>query len=155
VTPVFTPPRETGFQAAIESYNGRWQAKVWRRFHYDSLKSLQEQSAKFVAATRALAAERVLAAPPRRPFPRSWQQDLQTPPMGRIVFLRRTNDHGQVRLLGHLFHVDPLWVHRLVRSEVDLDTETLRFYALRRREPTNQPLLAQIPYQLPLKPFQE
>ena len=32
VTPVFAPPRETGFQAAIESYNGRWQAKVWRRF---------------------------------------------------------------------------------------------------------------------------
>jgi len=155
VTPVFTPPRETGFQAAIESYNGRWQAKVWRRFHFDSLKSLQDQSTKFVAATRSRAAERVLAAPPRRPFPRSWQQDLQTPPMGRIVFLRRTNDHGQIRLLGHLFRVDPLWVHRLVRSEVDLDNKTLRFYALRRREPTNQPLLAQIPYQLPLKPFQQ
>jgi hypothetical protein len=28
VVPVFVPPRETGFQAAIESYNGRWQAKV-------------------------------------------------------------------------------------------------------------------------------
>jgi len=28
VVPVFAPPRETGFQAAVESYNGRWQAKV-------------------------------------------------------------------------------------------------------------------------------
>ncbi len=28
VVPVFAPPRETGFQAAIESSNGRWQAKV-------------------------------------------------------------------------------------------------------------------------------
>ena len=155
VTPVFTPPRETGFQAAIESYNGRWQAKVWRRFHYDSLKSLQDQSAKFVAATRARAAERLLAAPPRRPFPHSWQQDLQTPPRGRIVFLRRTDDYGRVRLLGHLFPIDPLWAHRLVRSEVDLDSKTLRFYALRRREPAFQPLLAQFPYQLSPKPFQE
>jgi hypothetical protein len=155
VTPVFTPPRETGFQAAIESYNGRWQAKVWRRFHFDSLKSLQDQSTRFVAATRARAAERVLIAPPRRPFPRCWQPDLQTPPMGRIVFLRRTNDHGQVRLLGHTFRVDSLWVHRLVRSEVDLDSKTLRFFALRRREPIAQPLLAQFPYQLPLKPFQD
>jgi hypothetical protein len=155
VTPVFTPPRETGFQAAIESYNGRWQAKVWRRFHFDSLKSLQDQSTRFVAATRARAAERVLFAPPRRPFPSSWQQDLQTPPKGQIVFLRRTNDHGQVRLLGHTFRVDSLWVHRLVRSEVDLESKTLRFFALRRREPTAQPLLAQFPYQLPLKPFQD
>src|SRR5260370_40412084 len=29
VVPVFVPPRETGFQAMIESYNGWWQAKVW------------------------------------------------------------------------------------------------------------------------------
>ena len=155
VTPVFTPPRETGFQAAIESYNGRWQAKVWRRFHFDSLKSLQDQSNRFVAATRARAAERVLIAPPRQPFPRCWHQDLQAPPMGRIVFLRRTNDLGHVRLLGHSFRVDSLWVHRLVRSEVDLDSKTLSFFALRRREPTLQPLLAQFPYQLPLKPFQD
>ncbi len=28
VIPVFVPPRETGFQAAIENCNGRWQAKV-------------------------------------------------------------------------------------------------------------------------------
>ncbi len=33
VTPVFAPPQEPGFQAAIENFNGRWQAKVWSRFH--------------------------------------------------------------------------------------------------------------------------
>jgi len=31
VIPVFVPPRETGFQAAIEGFNGLWQAKVWAR----------------------------------------------------------------------------------------------------------------------------
>ncbi len=35
VTAVFAPPRETGFQAAVESFNARWQAKVWQRFHFD------------------------------------------------------------------------------------------------------------------------
>jgi hypothetical protein len=30
VIPVFVPPRETGFQASIESYNGRWQRAVCR-----------------------------------------------------------------------------------------------------------------------------
>jgi transposase len=154
VIPVFTPPRETGFQAAIESYNGRWQAKVWRRFHYGSLQALQDQSAKFVAATRARAAERILAAPLRQSFPQPWRQNLQAHPAGQVIFLRRTNDHGQVRLLGRTFPVDPLWPHRLVRSEVDLDSNTIRFYALRRRQPENQPLIAQIPYQLPPKPFQ-
>lgn len=39
VTPVFAPPRETGFQAAIENYNGRWQAKVWARFEHDAMQS--------------------------------------------------------------------------------------------------------------------
>ena len=29
VTPIFAPPRETGFQADIESFNGRWQTGVW------------------------------------------------------------------------------------------------------------------------------
>ncbi len=36
VTPVFAPPNETGFQAAIESFNGLWQAKVWQRFEHNA-----------------------------------------------------------------------------------------------------------------------
>src|SRR6185436_4580079 len=52
VVPVFVPPRESGFQAAIESFNGRWQAKVWTRFVHGSLPALQAQSARYVAAHR-------------------------------------------------------------------------------------------------------
>ena len=52
VTPVFAPPRETGFQAAIESFNGRWQAKVWSRFQHRSLRSLQDRSHKYIEAAR-------------------------------------------------------------------------------------------------------
>ena len=37
VVPVFAPPREHGMQNAIEGFNGRWQAKVWARFHHDDL----------------------------------------------------------------------------------------------------------------------
>jgi hypothetical protein len=29
VIPIFVPPHEFGFQAAIESYNGRWERAVW------------------------------------------------------------------------------------------------------------------------------
>jgi hypothetical protein len=123
------------------------------RFHHVSLSALQNQSTRFVAASHLRAAIRIEAAPPRRPFPQPWQPNLQTPPRGRIIFLRRTDQKGTANLLGHTFPVDPLWPHRLVRSEVDLDAHLIRFYALRRRQPDRQPLLAEVSYQLPQKPF--
>jgi hypothetical protein len=155
VVPVFAPPRETGFQAAIENFNGRWQAKVWARFEYDSLNSVQAQSGKFVAASRQRAAARIEAAPARRPFPKRWKLDLQAQPRGRIIFLRRTSAQGTVELLGHRFEVDVSWPHRLVRAEVDLDAGRIRFFALRRREPNHQPLLREVAYTLPRRRFQE
>ena len=155
VVPVFAPPRETGFQAAIENSNGRWQAKVWARFVHDSLAGLCQQSEKFVAASRLRAAARIEAAPPRRPFPTDWRLDLQARPKGRLIFLRRTDAQGGVELLGHRFEVDPLWPHRLVRAEVDLDANRIRFFALRRREPNHQPQLREVSYTLPRRRFQE
>src|SRR5262249_29216201 len=44
VVPGFVVPREFGFQATIEGYNGTWQAKVWARFEHTSLLGLQERS---------------------------------------------------------------------------------------------------------------
>ena len=152
---MFAPPREHGFQNAIESLNGRWQSKVWSRFHHDSLATLQACSDRFVAATRLRRAARVEAAPPRRPIPASWQLDLQAPPTGRVVFLRRTNDAGAVALLGHTFSLDALWPHRLVRCEVQLPSGPIRFYRLRRRQPDDQPLIREVPYVLPARRFKE
>jgi len=154
VTPVFAPPRETGFQAAVESFNGRWQAKVWARFHHASLAALQAQLARYVAACQQRAAPRMEGAPSRRPFPSSWQADLQAPLHGRVVFLRRTTEQGHVHLMGRSFLVDSNWPHRLVRAEVDLDTDRISFYALRRKEPSSQPLLQTCDYHMPRKRFQ-
>jgi len=155
VIPVFTPPQETGFQAAIENFNGRWQAKVWSRFTHVSRRALQSRSAKFITASRRRAAARIEAAPHRRPFPRDWKLDLQAMPEGCIVFLRRTDAKGQASLLGHLFPVDAKWPHRLVRAEVDLSRKRIRFYALRRRHPTYQPLLKEVHYEFPHRRFHE
>jgi putative transposase len=155
VVPVFVPPRETGFQAMIESYNGWWQAKVWARFHHAALTDLQERSGRHVAALRQRRAARIEAAPPRRPFPEGWRLDLQAQPTGRLVYLRRTDGQGRVEVLGHTLPVDGRWPHRLVRVEVELGRGRMRFYALRRREPAAQPLLGEVPYQLPERRFQE
>jgi transposase len=155
VVPVFAPPREPGFQAAIESYNGRWQAKVWARFTHESLEGLRAQSGRYVAASRLRAAARIEASPARRPFPKDWAPDLQATPRGRIIYLRRTGAAGGVELLGRSFEVDATWPHRLVRAEVDLDAGRIRFYALRRRDPAHQPLLREVAYKLPRRRFRE
>lgn len=153
VTTVFAPPRETGFQAAVESFNARWQAKVWQRFHFDSLAAVQAQSAKYAIAHRQRARLRIEAAPRRRRFPRSWRLDLQAQPRGCIIYLRRTDSRGRLSLLGHSFDVEPTWPHRLVRAHVDLTAEQIRFFALRRREPNWHHLLSTVAYHLPKRKF--
>lgn len=155
VVPVFAPVREMGMQNAIESLNGRWQAKVWARFQHESLAGLQAQSARYIEASRVRAAARIEAAPLRRPFPINWRLNLKAAPQGEIIFLRRTSAQGEATLLGRTFEVDRLWVHRLVRCEVDIDAGVIRFYALRRREPAKQPLLCEVAYTLSQRYFKD
>jgi hypothetical protein len=154
VTPVFAPPREPGFQNAVESLNARWQSKVWHRFEHPSLPALVARSDQFVDAHRLRAAIRHDTAPPRRPLLYSSPLDLNHHPSGVVIFLRRTNDRGEVALLGRTFFVDRLWTHRLVRAEVDLD-QSISFFALRRRTPDAQPCLNQVAYELPRRPFKK
>lgn len=155
VVPVFAPPRESGFQANIENYNGQWQVRVFARFIHPDLEALKQRSARYVAAHRRRSASRQERAPARRDFPAHWRPDLQAHPQGRLVYLRRTTEKGHVSLLGRDFAVDPLWCHRLVRCEVLLDAQHIRFYRLRRREPHDQPLLNELPYSLPRRRFRE
>lgn len=149
VVPVFAPPRESGFQAAIENFNSRWQQAVWHRFRHAHLTGLRRRSNRFVAALNAKNASRIDSAPPRRNFPANWQLNLRLPPRGQIVYLRRTDDSGHLSLLGHRFQVDRNWCGRLVRCQVLFDKHLISFFALRRRLPHQQPLLKQIPYHFP------
>lgn len=141
MVPVFVPPRESGFQAAIESFNGRWQAKVWHRFAPSTLLALEYRSHRYVQAYRTRLAPRMDAAPLRRPFPTRWRAAHEPTPRGRVIYIRRTDVHGAVEVLGRRFEVSNTWPHRLVRCEVALSAGHVSFYALRRRAPREQPLL--------------
>ena len=154
VVPVFAPPREPGFQNAIEGFNGLWQSKVWQRHHFPDVEALASVSARYIAAYRAKTAARRELAPKRRSFPKGFRLDLGGPLKGTMIFLRRSSENGNVDLLGRSFPVDPHWPHRLVRCEVDFTHQRIRFYALRRRDPDNHPLLREIHYPRPNKPFQ-
>jgi transposase-like protein len=155
VVPVFAPPRESGFQAAIEAFNGRWQAKLWARFWEPDLRALQVRSDLWIGALRRRSAVRIEAAPERAPFPLvvDAEPDLRQAPAGRLVFLRRTDDQGTASVLERRYPVHTAWLHRLVRAELDLDTRRLRFYALRRRAPEDQPILAEREYNPPARWF--
>ena len=153
VIPVFAPPREPGFQNAIEGFNGLWQAKVWQRSKFETIAQVKAASARYVSAHRARSSARREQAPKRRAMPRNFSLNLNAKLKGMIIFLRRTDQYGRAELLGQTFDVCALWAHRLVRCEVDFTQQRIRFFALRRREPADQPLLHEISYQREHKRF--
>jgi transposase-like protein len=154
VIPVFAPPLEHGMQNTIEGFNGLWQAKVWQRHHVGSASELQARSDAYITAHRARSRQAAEAAPSRRPMPKDFELNLHAPLRGHIIFIRRTDDSGRVHLLGRCFAISPEWPNRLVRCEVDFDQHCVRCFALRRRAPTEQPLLSTLEYHRPDKPFQ-
>ena len=139
VVAVFAPPRETGFQAHIESFNHLWQQKVWQRWRHRHLRALQSRSAAYIAAHRQRHAARAESAPPRHPFPECIPH---IPQEHRVIFLRRTDAQGRIRLLEKTLFIHRHWPHRLVRCELCVRSGRVRCYALRRRQPDHQPLLA-------------
>lgn len=149
IVPIFAPPREHGLQNAVESFNGLWQEKVWHRFDHQSLAALQAQSNKYIAALRLRHAQRIENAPERRRFPQRWAGDIPPKVKGQIIFIRRTDQHGALTVLGHRYLVSPNWLHRLTRCEVDIGQKEIRCYALRRSDWKVQPLLRRISYELP------
>lgn len=94
-------PERLGFQAAIESLKGGWQSKVWGRFHHGSWEALQTQSDRYVAAHRTRSVSRRDGAPNRRSFPKFWELDLRIPLRGRIIFLRKTIEEGQPKMVRY------------------------------------------------------
>lgn len=58
-----------------------------------------------------------------------------------------------VNVMGRQYPVDPHWIRRLLRCEVDFTGQRIRFYALRRREPHHHPLLNETSYVRHDRPF--
>src|SRR5437867_3224362 len=119
VIPVFAPPREPGFQNAIEGFNGLWQSKVWQRHHCSSVAALRRVSANYIKAHRVKTAHRRELGPARRRVPTHFTWDATDPLRGSLIFIRRSDEHGAVNLLGRGYPVDQNWPHRLVRCDVD------------------------------------
>ena len=71
-----------------------------------------------------------------------------------VLTATSVDDTGYVYLPGgNRFRPDKNWCGRLVRCELDFTRQHIRFYALRRRDPGRHPLLCELPYPRPTKPF--
>ena len=148
VTPVFAPPREAGFQASVERYNGQWQKSVWERFYFKNDQVLLEQSERYVDAHRDKHWSTIETTNNRYDLSKQNVPLSNKPLKGTIIFIRRTDNNGNVNILGRQWNVDALWTNRLVRAEVKLNKNIIQFYQLRRREPNQQPLLNTVKYKL-------
>ncbi len=155
VTPVFAPPLSCGFQADIEAFNRRWQESVWSRFKHRNRAAMVAQSDRFVVAHRRRHAVRIEDAPTRCPFPKNWTLNLQQPLQGTVIFLRETDAHGQVKVLGQTWEASPLSSYRLVRADIDLTKKQIQLYSLRRRTPDEHLLLNTHDYEPPTKRFRD
>jgi hypothetical protein len=68
-----------------------------------------------------------------------------------IIFIRRTEDNGQVKMMGHLWQLDENWTLRLVRATVDLKKHIIPFHKLRRKEPHNHLYIGSADYHIPTR----
>lgn len=150
VTPVFAPPRETGFQARIEALNRRWQIVVWRRFRFNLYQDLEDETQRFIIAHRQ---KHAVAADHARRIACHPLDDAREPLVHRVIFLRRADPAARIELLRHSLQLPPAWQHRLVRCEIDLLQQRVACFGLRRREPANQPLLVTHPLCVHLTPW--
>jgi hypothetical protein len=62
---------------------------------------------------------------------------------------------SEVIVLGQTWYLGQVWPNRLVRCEVDLDKDKIRFFTLRRQEPTSQPQILEVDYRLPNRGFHD
>ena len=150
---VFTIPRETGPQAKIERFNHTWEKSIWNRFSFANEVDLERQIAKFLEAHRRKHAAAISEAPERFPVPADWKPSFPSRVQGRVIFIRRTDEKGQVFFLGQTFLVASTWPHRLVRCNVDFTNQRIEFYRLRRREPLDQPLMKTLEFEFPSRIF--
>jgi len=150
VIPIFTPPREQGFQNKLESFNAYWQQKVWQRRPFRNHRELARSNDAFLRAHQAKHASRREAAPPRTPFPRVL---ARSPAADRVIFLRRADHKAKVSLCSQTFTLPSSYAYRLVRCEWHLRRQKLFVFALHRRHPEDQRLLRQIPWKIALTPW--
>jgi hypothetical protein len=100
-------------------------------------------------AYRQRAVARIDDAPKAPPLSLSLAAQSPGSPPGSGNLHTSTSEAGAVSLLGHTFESIHCGLIVWFAVRIDLSNQTLRFHALRRRDPNHQPLLCRTPYAFP------
>lgn len=93
----------------------------------------------------ACGAQRRDTAPRRRPYPKGFKLNLDAKPARTASLFRRTDKSDHVWLRARSFEMPEYRKQQLTRCEVDWRADENRYFALRRKDPSSQPLLLTIP----------
>jgi hypothetical protein len=124
VIPLFAPPRDPGFQNAIDStVSGRPNSgTVSIAAAKETCNNIPTVTLPPIAPATPNAASRPQSANPSRYASPSTSMCL----CAVVIYLRRTDAAGRAQLLGRTFEFSAQWLHRLVRCEVDLTRQHIQ-----------------------------
>jgi hypothetical protein len=86
---------------------------------------------------------------------RAWEAPTLTPSPLPVILLRRLDEYGTLRLCAQALRLSAAWAGRLVRCEINPHEQRVAIYALRRGDPTHQPLIARRSLKTRLVPWHQ
>ena len=137
VEPIFIPPGEPKRNSLVEGVNHLWAQSFFDKDHFTSVAQLKRKSPKFLSCYDSYAPPRLggrsveeakrgvkrrtLKAGERRSIP-----DHLPLTAGRIHFIRRVDERGEVRLLNESWKVSKRLVGEYVWATIDLTEQHLQ-----------------------------
>ena len=137
---IFIPVGEPEYNGVLERVNGLWNQQFWNLHHFESLAQVRHLSPQFVAWYRTRYEPPPLSeltpAEMRRQvghcrLTRTQRQAIpETLPLtaGRIHFIRRVNEQGDIELLHETWHVDQRLRGEYVWATLSLHEHCLCIY---------------------------
>jgi putative transposase len=156
VEPIFLPPGEPKRNGLVEGIHRLWARSFFDKNHFASVAHLKRKSPKFLAwydqyepprlggVSVAAARRRVLR---RRLTPRERHAIPEELPLtaGRLHFIRRVDERGQIRLLNESWKVSKRLVGEYVWATVALKAQSLQI-SYRKSERAKAKLVQQFAY---------
>jgi hypothetical protein len=136
---IFIPPGEPKRNAKVERVNGLWAASFWEKNRFKSLGEVGRKQGKFFSwyesyAPPSLEGLSVKEASQAKRWPRLKRKELpaldQKLPLtyGRIHFIRRVSEQGEIEILKERWKVSKRLAHRYVWATLLIGKQRLEIY---------------------------
>lgn len=156
VETIFIPPAEPKRNYLVEGVNHLWAQSFFDKDHFTSVAQLKRKSPKFVSWYESyappllggLSVEEAKRGVKRRKLKESERRSIPDPlPLtaGRIHFIRRVDERGEIRILNERWKVSKRLVGEYVWATVDLKEQRLKIY-YRKSERAQAKLIKQCDY---------